>query len=90
MLLNLAKVNKKYLKGYLKGNDVSFDSKAERSSEQTNTHRFCPRSSCSHLKQAQSEINIRMQACASPVGAGDAGGSGGAGGAEGAGGVCKR
>ena len=34
-----------------KGNDVLFDSKAQRSSEQTNTLRFCPRSCCSHLKQ---------------------------------------
>ena len=31
-----------------------------------------------------------MWACASPVGAWDAGGAGGAGGAERAGGVCKR
>ena len=32
---------------------------------------------------------MRIQASASPVGAGDDGGSGGAGGAGGAGGVCK-
>ena len=31
---------------------------------------------------------MRLQACASPVGAGDAGGAGGAGDAGGAGGVC--
>ena len=33
---------------------------------------------------------MKIYACASPVGAGDAGGAGGAGGAEGAGGVCMR
>ena len=31
-----------------------------------------------------------MQACASPVGAGEAGGAGGAGGSGGAGGVCRK
>ena len=70
------------------GNNVLLDSKAQKSAEQTNTHCFCPRSCCSNLKQPWSAINMRMQACASPVGAGDAGGAGGDGGAEGADGVC--
>ena len=34
-----------------KRNNVSLDSKAQRSSEQTNTLNFCPRSCCSNLKQ---------------------------------------
>ena len=59
-----------------KGNNVLLDSKAERSSEQTNTLSFCPRSCCLNLKQPQSGIYIRMQALASPVGARDAGGAG--------------
>ena len=33
---------------------------------------------------------MRIEACSSPVGAGDAGGAGGAGGAEGSDGVCRR
>ena len=36
---------------FLKGNDDSLDSKAQRSSEQTNYLSFCPRSCCSNLKQ---------------------------------------
>ena len=64
----------------------ALDSKAPTNSEQTNTLSFCPRSCCSNLKRPQSGLNIRMQAYASPVGAGNAGGTGGYGGAEGAGG----
>ena len=73
-----------------KGNNVLLESKAQRSSEQTNTLSFCPRSCCSNLKQPQSGINTRMQVCASPVGDEDAGGAGGPDGAGGAGGVCRR
>ena len=49
---------------FFKGNGVALDSKAQRSSEQTKTLSFCPRSCC--------------VACASLVSAGDAGGAGGA------------
>ena len=70
-----------------KGKQCFVGMQAQISSEQTNTLSFCPRSCCSNLKQPQSGINIRMQACASPVGTRDAGGAGGAGGP---GGVCRR
>ena len=68
-----------------KRNVVFVDSKAQRSSEQTNTHSFCPRNCYSNLKQSNSKINTRIKVCSSPSGDEDAGGPDGAGGA---GGVC--
>ena len=76
-----------------KGNNFLLDSKAQISCEQTNTLSFCPRNCCFNLKQPQSEIDMTMQVCASPVGAWNAGGAGcagGASGAGGAGGACRR
>ena len=64
-----------------KGNNVLLDFKAQRSSEQTNTLSFCPRSCCSNLKHP---VWNKYEAVASAVGSGDAGG------AEGASGVCMR
>ena len=92
-------INLQSLRSSPKGNNVSLDSKDQRSSKQMNIFSFCPRSCSSNLKQTLSGINIRMYACASPVGNGDAGGAGGAGGdggtggaggAGGPGGVCRR
>ena len=71
-----------------KGKDVLYNSKAQRSSEQTNTLSFCPRCCCSNLKQPKSGINTRMYVCASHVGDEDDGGASGPD-AKGAGGVCR-
>ena len=73
-----------------KGNDVLYNSKTQRSSEQTNTLSFCPRCCCSNLKQPKSGINARRYVCASHVGDEDDGGASGPDGAGGAGGVCRR
>ena len=74
---------------FLKGNNVLYNSKAQRSSEQTNTLSFCPRCYCSNLKQPKSGINTRMKVCASHVGDEDDGGGCGPDGAGGDG-VCSR
>ena len=58
-----------------KGNNVLLDSKAQKSSEQTNILCFCPWNCCSILKQQEFGINMRIKVSASPVGAGDAGGA---------------
>ena len=71
------------------GNDVLYNSKAQRSSEETNTLSFCPRCCCSNLKQPKSGIK-RMYVCASHVGDEDDGGATGPDGVGGAGGVCRR
>ena len=60
-----------------KENDVLYNSKAQRSSEQTNTRSFYPRCCYSNLKQPKSGINTRMFACASHVGDEDDGGASG-------------
>ena len=73
-----------------KGNNVLYNSKAQISSEQTNTLSFCPRCCCPNLKQPKSGINTRMQVCAAHVGDEDDGGASGPDGAVGAGGVCRK